>query len=94
MEVEGDSHLRAPQAKRECRPWCDTADEAPRPSAAPSTPAQVDPSLYVLLSKALAGRPRHRDLEKAEVEVRTHMCECVRVCVCVSVWEGDLALRH
>jgi len=29
---------------------------------------QVDPSLYVLLNKALAGRPRHRDLEKAEVE--------------------------
>ncbi|KAF5832974.1 hypothetical protein DUNSADRAFT_10961 [Dunaliella salina] len=29
---------------------------------------EVDPSLYVLLNKALAGRPRHRDLEKAEVE--------------------------
>ena len=26
--------------------------------------------MYVLLTKSLAGRPRHRDQEKAEVEVR------------------------
>ena len=30
---------------------------------------QVDPSLYVLLEKALGGRPRHRELQRAEVEV-------------------------